>query len=73
LNKDTEAARRMITRLGDFLRLTLGETPGPQEVTLQEEMEFLHSYLEIERIRFRDRLTTSVEVDPPCWMFASRI
>jgi len=63
LNKDTEAARRMITRLGDFLRLTL-ENAGTQEVTLQEEMEFLNGYLEIERIRFRDRLTTSVEVEP---------
>ena len=63
LNKDTEAARRMITRLGDFLRLTL-ENAGTQEVTLQEEMEFLNGYLEIERIRFQDRLTTSVEVDP---------
>jgi LytS/YehU family sensor histidine kinase len=63
LNKDTDAARRMITRLGDFLRLTL-ENGGTQEVTLQEEMEFLNGYLEIEQIRFRDRLTTSVEVDP---------
>ncbi|HXD30931.1 MAG TPA: histidine kinase [Pyrinomonadaceae bacterium] len=63
LNRDTEAARRMITRLGDFLRMTL-ENAGAQEVTLQEEMEFLNKYLEIERIRFRDRLTTQVEVDP---------
>jgi two-component system, LytTR family, sensor kinase len=63
LNRDTEAARRMITRLGDFLRLTL-ENAGAQEVTLQEEMEFLSKYLEIERIRFRDRLTTQVDVDP---------
>src|SRR5882672_1062237 len=63
LNKDTQAARRMITRLGDFLRLTL-ENSGTQEVTLQEEMAFLNSYLEIERIRFQDRLTTLVNVDP---------
>jgi two-component system LytT family sensor kinase len=63
LNRDTEAARRMITRLGDFLRLTL-ENAGAQEITLQEEMEFLHGYLEIERIRFQDRLTTQVDVDP---------
>lgn len=63
LNRDTEAARRMIARLGDFLRLTL-ENAGAQEVTLQEEMEFLNKYLEIERIRFRDRLTTQVDVDP---------
>jgi sensor histidine kinase YesM len=63
LSKDTEGARRMITRLGDFLRLTL-ENSGSQEVTLQQEIEFLHGYLEIERIRFQDRLTTDIRVDP---------
>jgi two-component system, LytTR family, sensor kinase len=63
LHKDTEAARKMITRLGDFLRLTL-ENSGTQEVTLKQEMEFLRCYLEIERIRFQDRLTTHVFVDP---------
>src|SRR6266403_1872435 len=63
LNKDVPAARSMITRLGDFLRLTL-ENAGTQEVTLQQEMEFLNGYLEIERVRFQDRLTTLVEVDP---------
>ncbi len=63
LNKDTEAARKMIALLGDFLRLTL-ENSGTQEVTLQEEIEFLKGYLEIERIRFQDRLTTHVEVEP---------
>ena len=63
LNKDVPAARSMITRLGDFLRLTL-ENAGTQEVTLQQEMEFLNGYLEIERVRFRDRLTTLVNVDP---------
>ena len=63
LHRDTDGARKMITRLGDFLRLTL-ENSGTQEVTLQQEMEFLRCYLEIERIRFRDRLTTHVQVDP---------
>jgi two-component system LytT family sensor kinase len=63
LNKDTESARKMIARLGDFLRLTL-ENSGTQEVTLQKEMEFLQCYLEIERIRFQDRLTTHLDVDP---------
>lgn len=61
LNKDPEVARRMITRLGDFLRLTL-ENSGAQEVTLQKEMEFLRCYLEIERIRFQDRLVTRLDV-----------
>jgi two-component system, LytTR family, sensor kinase len=61
LNKDTDSARKMITRLGDFLRLTL-DNSGSQEVTLQQEMEFLSCYLEIERIRFQDRLVTRMDV-----------
>jgi two-component system, LytTR family, sensor kinase len=63
LNEDTEAARSMIARLGDFLRLTL-ENSGTQEVSLQKEMDFLKCYLEIERIRFQDRLTTLLDVEP---------
>lgn len=63
LNKDVGAARKMITRLGDFLRLTL-ENSGSQEVTLQQEMEFLTCYLEIERIRFQNRLITHMDVSP---------
>jgi two-component system LytT family sensor kinase len=61
LNKDPESARKMITRLGDFLRLTL-ENSGSQEVTLEQEITFLRCYLEIERIRFQDRLVTRVNV-----------
>ncbi len=63
LHRDPEAADRMIARLGDFLRLTL-DNSGAQEVSLQKELEFLTCYLEIERVRFQDRLTTSVEVEP---------
>jgi two-component system LytT family sensor kinase len=64
LHHQPEAARTMITRLGDFLRLTL-ENSGTQEVTLKKEMEFLRCYLEIERVRFQDRLMTRVNVSPP--------
>src|SRR5687767_4496769 len=63
LSKDTEGARKMIVRLGDFLRLTL-ENSGSMEVTLRQEIEFLNGYLEIERVRFQDRLTTDIRVDP---------
>jgi two-component system, LytTR family, sensor kinase len=63
VHRDPDAADRMIARLGDFLRLTL-ENSGAQEVSLQKELEFLTCYLEIERVRFQDRLTTSVEVEP---------
>jgi len=63
MHKDPDAARKMITRLGDFLRLTL-ESSGLQEVSLQQEIEFLRCYLEIEQIRFQDRLETRVTVPP---------
>jgi signal transduction histidine kinase len=63
LTRDVEAARKMITRLGDFLRLTL-ENSGSQEVTLKQEMEFLSCYLEIERIRFQNRLVTRIDLGP---------
>jgi two-component system, LytTR family, sensor kinase len=63
IHKDSEAADKMVTRLGDFLRLTLKDT-GEPEVTLQQELEFLKCYLEIERIRFQDRLTIDIDIEP---------
>ena len=63
LDEDVEAADEMLARLGDFLRLTL-ENSGAQQVSLQEELEFLRCYLEIERVRFHDRLTITLEVEP---------
>ena len=61
--EDTKAARRMLTRLSDLLRASL-ESKGTHEVSLKEELEFLESYLEIEQMRFQDRLTVRIEVDP---------
>ncbi|HXG65679.1 MAG TPA: histidine kinase, partial [Blastocatellia bacterium] len=63
LHKNINAADTMIARLGDFLRLTL-ENSGAQEVSLREEIDFLKCYLEIERIRFQDRLTVSLDIEP---------
>ncbi|HEY3134774.1 MAG TPA: histidine kinase [Blastocatellia bacterium] len=63
VHKDANAADRMIARLGDFLRQTL-ENAGTQEVSLQQELEFLKCYLDIERIRFEDRLTVQIDIEP---------
>jgi sensor histidine kinase YesM len=63
LDEDVDAADEMIARLGDFLRLTL-DNSGAQEVTLQEELEFLRCYLAIEQVRFRERLTVEMKIDP---------
>jgi len=63
VHSDPEAADKMIARLGDFLRLTL-DAAAAQEVPLRQELEFLNCYLDIERTRFRDRLTTHIDADP---------
>jgi signal transduction histidine kinase len=63
MHKDVDAADRMIALLSDFLRLSL-DNAGQQEVTLKTELEFLERYVEIERTRFGDRLSVSIDVDP---------
>ena len=63
LRKDVEIADEMIGRLGDFLRLTL-QNSGAQEIQLQKEIDFLKQYLEIEQLRFQDRLHADFEIDP---------
>src|SRR5215470_9669091 len=61
--EDPPKANSMIARLGDFLRLTI-ENSEQQLVTLKEETEFLRCYLEIEQVRFGDRLTVAFELEP---------
>jgi two-component system, LytTR family, sensor kinase len=63
LHRDPEAADRVVTRLGDLLRLSLQHS-GRQEVMLRQELEFLERYLEIQQTRFRDRLTVHFDADP---------
>lgn len=61
--EDPAKANSMIARLGDFLRLTLNHS-DQQLVTLKEETEFVRCYLEIEQVRFGDRLTVEFKVEP---------
>lgn len=63
VHSDPEAADRMISRLSDLLRLTFDRS-GAGEVPLKEELEFLEKYLEIEQIRFQDRLSVRFQIDP---------
>lgn len=63
VHEDANAADRMIVRLSEFLRLTLGDLKV-QEVSLSHELEVLRKYLEIEQIRFQDRLTVHVDIAP---------
>jgi len=59
---DVAAADRMLVRLSELLRLAMSQTGAPT-MALREELAFLEKYLEIERIRFRDRLTVRMQID----------
>ncbi|MEQ1508853.1 MAG: histidine kinase [Sphingopyxis sp.] len=63
LLKQTEPANAMLSRLSNFLRYTLVNEPTA-EVTLAQEVETLKLYLEIEKMRFEDRLRVSFDIDP---------
>jgi two-component system LytT family sensor kinase len=59
---ETQTSVRMLARLSDLLRHLL-EDQGDQEVPVREELDFLARYLEIEQLRFRDRLHVQLNVD----------
>jgi signal transduction histidine kinase len=59
---DAAKARGMILRLGSLLRRSLDEEE--HEVSLQEELRFLDEYLDIQRVRFGDRLSVTSAIDP---------
>jgi LytS/YehU family sensor histidine kinase len=63
VHRDPEAADRMICRLSDFLRLSFASAGAP-EVSLQQELEHLRAYMEVQMVRFRGRLTLEVDVPP---------
>ena len=57
-----QEARKMVQQLSDFLRGTI-KKEDTQWVTLQEELQYLQLYLDIEKVRFGNRLATEIEVD----------
>ena len=63
LLKQTERANAMLSRLSSFLRYTLVSEPEG-EVTVAQEVETLKLYLDIEKMRFEERLRTSFDLDP---------
>lgn len=57
-----EEARKMVQQLSDFLRGTI-KKEETQWVTLKEELQYLQLYLDIEKVRFGNRLATIIETD----------
>lgn len=54
-----DEARKMVQQLSDFLRGTL-KKDETQWVSLQEELQYLQLYLDIEKVRFGNRLSTEI-------------
>lgn len=61
--REHDAAVGALAEIGDLLRLTL-DRQATHETPLEDELTFLRRYLEIERLRFHDRLVTREEIDP---------
>ncbi|MEZ4416105.1 MAG: histidine kinase [Gemmatimonadota bacterium] len=62
INEDPGRARETVSRLSDFLRYTLGvrdRLEGP----LSEELDVVRAYLDIERVRFEERLDATIDAD----------
>ncbi len=61
MHSDPDTANRMLLKLSDLLRLSLAQS-SEQETSLSREIAFLEGYLEIEQLRFGERLKVKIEV-----------
>ena len=61
--RDPDGIRRATARLSDLMRYVLS-TSDQQEVTLDDELDVLESYLDIQKLRLDDRLKVRFDVDP---------
>ncbi len=62
---DGARAREMCILLSDFLRISLGLGSRPT-IPLGEELDLARNYLELERVRFSDRLRVEIEIQAGC-------
>ena len=66
LDRDNATANRMVQGLSSFLRHSLDNDPM-QRVTLRQELDALTLYLDIEKIRFAERLRIETAIEEDCW------
>src|SRR5262245_36147303 len=60
--RDVKTAREMLVRLSELLRIALSHS-ADNEVPLKEELEFVKAYIELEQMRFGDRLAIRLEIE----------
>lgn len=61
MDESPSDARKVLSRLGQLLRMTLDKTQR-DKVSLEHELDHIRTYLDIESIRFRDRLRVTYDV-----------
>ena len=59
---NARAAEKMLASISEFLRMILRSSAEPK-VTVERELALLHHYIEIQRVRFGDKLKVSFDVD----------
>jgi len=65
LMKEHKTANGMVTKLSEFLRYSLDKDPM-KRVTLDSELQALSLYLDIEKVRFEERLAVKFIIAPSC-------
>ncbi len=65
LVKENNTANAMVTKLSEFLRYSLDKDPM-KKVTLESELQALRLYLDIEKVRFEERLQVHFNVANDC-------
>jgi hypothetical protein len=66
LIEDNKTANGMVTRLSDFLRYSLDKDPM-KKVSLRQEIQALKLYLDIEKVRFEERLQVTFNISDDCF------
>jgi two-component system, LytTR family, sensor kinase len=61
--KENEEAKRMLSLIKNFLKTTVDES-DQHEIPFKQELHFINQYLEIERVRFEDKLKIVQEIAP---------
>jgi two-component sensor histidine kinase len=63
VSSNPRAAERTVHGLSELLRHSL-DSPAHHEVRLERELELLAHYIDIQRLRFQDRLRVHLAIDP---------
>lgn len=62
IGTNSRAAEKMLASISEFLRMILRSSAEPK-VTVERELALLHHYIEIQRVRFGEKLKVTIDVE----------